>query len=98
MVAVEGDLQLPAIRSLSDLKLAMSKLGSVSANDVLAVEVFWTPQVRWVGKVGIWDNLCMQGGGSGLGSVSANDVLAVEVFWTPQVRSGCRNGRMGAQC
>lgn len=58
MVAVEGDLQLPAIRSLSDLKLAMSKLGSVSANDVLAVEVFWTPQVRWVCRNGCMGAQC----------------------------------------
>lgn len=44
MVAVEGDLQLPAVRSLSDLQQVMSKLGSVPARDIMGVEVFWTPQ------------------------------------------------------
>ena len=44
MVAVEGKLRIPEIMSLQELKDALSKLGSVGADSLLALEVLWTPQ------------------------------------------------------
>ncbi len=47
MVAAEGNLKLPAVHSMTDLKIALSALASVPARDVMAVEVFWSPQVNF---------------------------------------------------
>ncbi|KAH7387943.1 hypothetical protein KP509_16G049900 [Ceratopteris richardii] len=44
LVAVEGEIKLPAINNNSDLKEALRKLGSIPKDQVLAVEVLWTPQ------------------------------------------------------
>jgi len=44
LVAARGGLALPKVTSLAELKAALSKLGSVPTEDVLAVEVLWTPQ------------------------------------------------------
>ena len=43
IVAAEGALNLPNIQSTEDLKLVLSKLGGVSKESVMAVEVLWTP-------------------------------------------------------
>ncbi|KAH7280035.1 hypothetical protein KP509_37G049500 [Ceratopteris richardii] len=44
LVAAEGEFKLPAINSNLDLKEALRKLGSIPKDQVLAVEVLWTPQ------------------------------------------------------
>jgi uncharacterized membrane protein len=43
-VAVQGRLDLPDIRSSADLRQALSQIGAVSSDQLLAVEVLWTPQ------------------------------------------------------
>uniref|UniRef100_A0A061RU67 DUF1517 domain-containing protein n=1 Tax=Tetraselmis sp. GSL018 TaxID=582737 RepID=A0A061RU67_9CHLO len=44
LVAADGNLKLPQVSSLTELKDALGKLGSVPADGLLAVEVLWTPQ------------------------------------------------------
>jgi uncharacterized membrane protein len=44
LVATQGKQQLPTINSTEDLRKALSQLGSVSADNLLALEVLWTPQ------------------------------------------------------
>jgi uncharacterized membrane protein len=44
LVAAQGDLKLPAINSSDDLRQALSKLGGVASDRLLALEVLWTPQ------------------------------------------------------
>ena len=44
MVAVEGKLSIPEVMGLQELKDALSKLGAVGADKLLALEVLWTPQ------------------------------------------------------
>ncbi|KAG5229783.1 Myelin-associated oligodendrocyte basic protein [Salix suchowensis] len=44
LVAAEGVYKLPSINGSGDLKEALQKLGSISANKILVVEVLWTPQ------------------------------------------------------
>lgn len=44
VVASQGKLDLPVINSAEDLRRALSQIGSVSSDDLLAVEVLWTPQ------------------------------------------------------
>jgi len=44
LLATQGKLQLPAINSSQDLRQAISQLGSVSGDSLLALEVLWTPQ------------------------------------------------------
>lgn len=44
LVAAEGEYKLPAINGNADLKAALRKLGSISADSIQAVEVLWTPQ------------------------------------------------------
>ncbi|KAF5187373.1 myelin-associated oligodendrocyte basic protein [Thalictrum thalictroides] len=44
LVAAAGSQDLPIISSSADLKEALQKLGSISSNGTLAVEVLWTPQ------------------------------------------------------
>jgi uncharacterized membrane protein len=46
VVATQGDLKLPVIRSSQDLRQALGQLGSVSSDNLLAVEVMWTPQAE----------------------------------------------------
>jgi len=44
LLAAEGRLKLPRVTSRAELKEALTTLGSVPAEDVLAVEVLWTPE------------------------------------------------------
>lgn len=44
LVAAEGAFKLPKITSRADLKKALARLGSVPVDDILAVEVLWTPE------------------------------------------------------
>ncbi|MBE9111643.1 DUF1517 domain-containing protein, partial [Nodosilinea sp. LEGE 07298] len=44
VVATQGKLDLPDIYSSADLRQALSHIGAVSGENLLAVEVLWTPQ------------------------------------------------------
>lgn len=44
LVAARGGLALPSVTSAPDLRTALNRLGAVPTEDVLAVEVLWTPQ------------------------------------------------------
>lgn len=44
IVGAEGDLKLPKVTSSNDLRQAISQIGSVSGDRLLALEVLWTPQ------------------------------------------------------
>lgn len=44
LVAAQGKLQLPPINDSQSLRQAISQLGSVSSDSLLALEVLWTPQ------------------------------------------------------
>jgi len=44
VVATQGQLDLPDIHSSDDLRRALSQIGAVSSDNLLAVEVLWTPQ------------------------------------------------------
>ncbi len=44
LVASQGKLQLPAINDTQDLRQAISQIGSVPGERLLALEVLWTPQ------------------------------------------------------
>lgn len=44
IAATEGELNLPAVNNSSDLRTALTKLGSISADQLQAVEILWTPQ------------------------------------------------------
>lgn len=44
VVGVQGKLDLPTISSEQDLRRALSQIGAVSSEKLLAVEVLWTPQ------------------------------------------------------
>lgn len=44
VVGTEGKLQLPTINSTEDLRRALSQIGAISSEQLLAVEVLWTPQ------------------------------------------------------
>ncbi|CAI5480382.1 unnamed protein product [Closterium sp. Yama58-4] len=44
LAATEGTLRLPEIKSASDLREALTRLGSIPADELQAVEVLWTPQ------------------------------------------------------
>ncbi|WP_035991373.1 DUF1517 domain-containing protein [Leptolyngbya sp. KIOST-1] len=44
VVATQGKLDLPDIYSSSDLRQALNQIGAVSGENLLAVEVLWTPQ------------------------------------------------------
>lgn len=46
LVATEGKLQLPAINDTQDLRQAISQIGSVSSERLMALEVLWTPQAE----------------------------------------------------
>ncbi|MEO1208655.1 MAG: DUF1517 domain-containing protein [Cyanobacteria bacterium J06638_20] len=46
VVASQGSLQLPKIDSSEDLRKALTTLGAVSSDRLLALEVLWTPQVE----------------------------------------------------
>jgi uncharacterized membrane protein len=44
VVATQGKLDLPDIQSAADLRQALNQIGAVSSDNLLAVEVLWTPQ------------------------------------------------------
>ncbi|MGP1375329.1 MAG: DUF1517 domain-containing protein [Almyronema sp.] len=44
LVGVQGSLALPKVSSTQDLRQALNQLGAVSREQLLAVEVLWTPQ------------------------------------------------------
>jgi len=44
VVATQGQLDLPDIHSSEDLRRALGQIGAVSSDNLLAVEVLWTPQ------------------------------------------------------
>jgi uncharacterized membrane protein len=46
LAATQGDLKLPTINSTEDLRQALTKLGGVSSDRLLALEVLWTPQAE----------------------------------------------------
>ncbi len=46
LVAAQGKQQLPAINNSQDLRQAISQLGSVPSDNLLALEVLWTPQAE----------------------------------------------------
>jgi uncharacterized membrane protein len=46
IVGVQGKLQLPEVRSSEDLRSALSVLGGVGSEQLLAVEVLWTPEAK----------------------------------------------------
>lgn len=46
LVAAQGNLQLPEIHSADNLRQALSQLGGVSSDRLLALEVLWTPQAE----------------------------------------------------
>lgn len=46
LVGTQGKLQLPEINSTEDVRRALAQLGSVSSDQLLALEVLWTPQAE----------------------------------------------------
>lgn len=44
LVGTQGKLQLPAINSADDLRQALRQIGGISSEQLLAVEILWTPQ------------------------------------------------------
>lgn len=46
LVATQGNLKLPTINTSDDLRQAVSQIGSVSSDQLLALEVLWTPQME----------------------------------------------------
>ncbi len=46
VMACTGRMKIPQVTNLQELKDSLSKLGSVSADGLLAVEVLWTPQAE----------------------------------------------------
>lgn len=44
LVGTQGKLQLPAINTAEDLRRSLNQLGSISSDQLLALEVLWTPQ------------------------------------------------------
>ncbi|WP_416673301.1 DUF1517 domain-containing protein [Egbenema bharatensis] len=46
LVATQGKLELPDVKDSQDLRKAISQLGAVSSDRLLAMEVLWTPQAE----------------------------------------------------
>ncbi|PZD75220.1 hypothetical protein C1752_00155 [Acaryochloris thomasi RCC1774] len=44
LVASQGKLTLPQLKSEADLRQALNKLGAVSSEELIALEALWTPQ------------------------------------------------------
>jgi uncharacterized membrane protein len=44
LVAAEGRLELPPIRTSQDVRACLNALGGISPSKVVAVELLWTPQ------------------------------------------------------
>ncbi|MGB3298762.1 MAG: DUF1517 domain-containing protein [Phormidesmis sp.] len=45
LVASQGKLKLPAVNSTEDVRSALNQIGAISSEQLVAVEVLWTPQV-----------------------------------------------------
>ncbi|MFK8183138.1 MAG: DUF1517 domain-containing protein [Phormidesmis sp.] len=45
LVASQSKLKLPAINAEEDVRKAISQIGAISSEQLMALEVFWTPQV-----------------------------------------------------
>ncbi|HEY9845630.1 MAG TPA: DUF1517 domain-containing protein, partial [Candidatus Caenarcaniphilales bacterium] len=46
LVAAQGSLKLPQINSTENLRQALNQLGSVSSEQLLALEILWEPQAE----------------------------------------------------
>ncbi|WP_341732036.1 DUF1517 domain-containing protein [Microcoleus sp. EPA2] len=46
IVGTLGKLQLPVVKNSEDLRMALRQIGGVSSEQLLAVEVLWTPQAN----------------------------------------------------
>lgn len=46
VVAAQGKLKLPEIKSDQELRQALNQLGAISSDQLLALEVLWTPQAE----------------------------------------------------
>lgn len=46
LVATEGNLRVPDVRDAASMRETLQKLGGVRRDDLLAVEVLWTPQAE----------------------------------------------------
>lgn len=46
VVAAQGKIKLPDIKSDQDLRQALNEIGSISGDQLLALEVLWTPQAE----------------------------------------------------
>ncbi|NJK68184.1 MAG: DUF1517 domain-containing protein [Microcoleus sp. CSU_2_2] len=46
IVGTQGKLQLPTVKNSDDLRQALRQIGGVSSEQLLAVEVLWTPQAN----------------------------------------------------
>jgi uncharacterized membrane protein len=46
IVGTQGKLQLPKVKNSDDLRQALRQIGGVSSEQLLAVEVLWTPQAN----------------------------------------------------
>ena len=46
LVATQGKIQLPTINSSQDLRQALGQIGAISPENLLAMEVLWTPQAE----------------------------------------------------
>ncbi len=45
LVATQGKLNLPKVNTQDDVRAVINKIGSISSEQLMAVEVLWTPQV-----------------------------------------------------
>ncbi len=54
VVASRGSFSVPTVRSASDLKAVLKRLGGLVADELMAVEVTWSPQVRCVRVAEQW--------------------------------------------
>jgi uncharacterized membrane protein len=46
LVGVQGNLQLPTVNSSDELRQALRQMGGFSSDQLLAIEVLWTPQAE----------------------------------------------------
>lgn len=46
LVGTQGKLQFPAINNTEDLRQALSQIGAIPSEQLLAVEILWTPQAE----------------------------------------------------
>jgi uncharacterized membrane protein len=46
LVAAQGQLSLPTVNSVDDLRRALSQIGGIPSDRLLALEILWTPQAE----------------------------------------------------